>query len=493
MHGGGNYGSWGANYAPPAAVHHQQTSPDYSNLYTPGAPPYAPPPPLPPPIVPMTHTPPPVIPPSSPYDFPHSSITPAQEPIIADLNSEFLFNPNSYYAPMVPSYNFDNGLLLQGSPGSGGGGTAYDAQAFGVGSQGIGEVYVYDGGQGQQPQAQVFDAYGSHMSSWNSGGFEAGASLVTYNNKDLGGSKMSRATPKVDTYDLGGGVQKYRVKLLPDSKDVICQIGLDGVRMLDPSTSVTLRIYPLETIERWEVTEPSVFTFWAKSAVDVEQRTIRLKSSSHTTSAILDTITAACVQLSEMLARDGPNKPSSSTSLVPSPVVQRKSSIVDWVSIRPRALTQEEKQHWVPDEAATKCSNCSVEFSAFNRRHHCRNCGDLFCDRCTQGRTALTAEPDAEVVRVCDHCLAEVTQRLTNTKDTSNRVPVLRTHEDLAKTLQDPPQPWPNSSAPQGSSTQMRDVACPTCTVHLQVQVPSFGTATMECGVCQHPFLVSAN
>jgi hypothetical protein len=210
----------------------------------------------------MTHTPPPVIPPSSPYDFPHSSITPAQEPIIADLNSEFLFNPNSYYAPMVPSYNFDNGLLLQGSPGYGGvpaaaslgfeqagylggdmqgggtpasapgrsgsssgGGTAYDAQAFGAGSQGIGEVYVYDGGQGQQPQAlQGFDAYGSHVSPWNSGGFEAGASLVTYNNKDLGGSKMSRATPKVDTYDLGGGVQKYRVKLLPDSKDVICQV-----------------------------------------------------------------------------------------------------------------------------------------------------------------------------------------------------------------------------------------------------------------------------
>jgi hypothetical protein len=42
-------------------------------------------------------------------------------------------------------------------------------------------------------------------------------------------------------------------------------------------------------------------------------------------------------QLSEMLARDGPNKASSSTSLVPSPVVQRKSSIVDWVSIRPRS------------------------------------------------------------------------------------------------------------------------------------------------------------
>lgn len=31
------------------------------------------------------------------------------------------------------------------------------------------------------------------------------------------------------------------------------QIGLDGVRMVDPATSRTLRIYPLETITRWEV------------------------------------------------------------------------------------------------------------------------------------------------------------------------------------------------------------------------------------------------
>jgi hypothetical protein len=38
-----------------------------------------------------------------------------------------------------------------------------------------------------------------------------------------------------------------------------------------------------------------------------------------------------------------------------------------------------------------------------------------------------------------------------------------------AGTNQGPPQPWPNPSTPQGSSTQMRDVACPTCTVHLQV------------------------
>jgi hypothetical protein len=46
-----------------------------------------------------------------------------------------------------------------------------------------------------------------------------------------------------------------------------------------------------------QVNEPSVFTFWAKSAVDFEQCTIRLQSSTHTINAILDTITAACVQV----------------------------------------------------------------------------------------------------------------------------------------------------------------------------------------------------
>ncbi|KAL5660762.1 hypothetical protein ACJX0J_027887, partial [Zea mays] len=34
--------------------------------------------------------------------------------------------------------------------------------------------------------------------------------------------------------------------------------------------------------------------------------------------------------------------------------------------------------------------------------HHCRNCGDIFCDKCTQGRIPLTTDADAQPVRVCD-------------------------------------------------------------------------------------------
>jgi hypothetical protein len=34
---------------------------------------------------------------------------------------------------------------------------------------------------------------------------------------------------------------------------VLLQVGLDGIRMLDPSTSRTLRIYPLDSLTRYEV------------------------------------------------------------------------------------------------------------------------------------------------------------------------------------------------------------------------------------------------
>eukprot|EP00270_Netrium_digitus_P002404 TRINITY_DN1271_c0_g2_i1.p1 TRINITY_DN1271_c0_g2~~TRINITY_DN1271_c0_g2_i1.p1 ORF type:complete len:262 (-),score=85.42 TRINITY_DN1271_c0_g2_i1:196-930(-) len=64
-----------------------------------------------------------------------------------------------------------------------------------------------------------------------------------------------------------------------------------------------------------------------------------------------------------------------------------------------------------------------------------------------------------------------------------------------------PPHLWPNAPVGAGpqphqmaaaSGGRMQEVACPTCTAHLQVQLPVYGTETVECGVCSHPFLISA-
>lgn len=295
---------------------------------------------------------------------------------------------------------------------------------------------------------------------------------------------------------MKSGVQKFRVKLLSESggqstMDVLCQIGLDGIRMLDPSTSRTLRIYPLETVTRFEVFDLSTFAFWSKSSVDIEPRRIRLQSNSYTTNTILDIVTAATVQLKEI---GGRSKPSDSLKPSEQPA-DKKKGLADWMNLMKPG--SEEKDHWVPDEAVAKCTACATDFNAFVRRHHCRNCGDIFCDKCTHGRIALTADENAQRVRVCDRCMVEVNQRLSNAKEAASKSVGLQSHEDLAKKLQEEMErnrkPSSGFRSDGSSGRRMKEVACPTCTVHLQVQVPSSGSETIECGVCQHPFLVTAN
>ena len=37
--------------------------------------------------------------------------------------------------------------------------------------------------------------------------------------------------------------------------------------------------------------------------------------------------------------------------------------------------------HWVKDESSDTCTSCNTKFTFSERRHHCRNCGKLFCSR----------------------------------------------------------------------------------------------------------------
>ncbi|XP_019449737.1 PREDICTED: protein FREE1-like, partial [Lupinus angustifolius] len=307
-------------------------------------------------------------------------------------------------------------------------------------------------------------------------------------------SKIVKAVPKADAAeDVKSGVQKFRVKVLAESfdqsnMDVLCQIGLDGIRMLDPHTSRMLRIYPIENITRCEKFDSSTLAFWSKSSVDMEPRRIRLQSNSYTTNTLLDTVTAATIQFKEMGGSRRPAEPLTTNEQL----TEKKKGLGDWMNLIKPA--NEEKDHWVPDEAVSKCTGCGSDFGAFNRRHHCRNCGDIFCDKCTHGRITLTAEENAQPVRVCDRCMAEVTQRLSNAKGSSSKT-VVQSHEDLARKLQEELERNRKTSGSKsdGSGRRMKEVACPICTVHLQVQVPSSGSETIECGVCQHPFLVSSH
>ncbi|XP_041744385.2 RUN and FYVE domain-containing protein 2 isoform X3 [Coregonus clupeaformis] len=69
-------------------------------------------------------------------------------------------------------------------------------------------------------------------------------------------------------------------------------------------------------------------------------------------------------------------------------------------------------QVWLNDKDATHCKLCEKEFSISRRKHHCRNCGEIFCNACSDNELPLPASP--KPVRVCDTCHALLLQRCSS-------------------------------------------------------------------------------
>ncbi|RVE48227.1 hypothetical protein evm_007084 [Chilo suppressalis] len=68
----------------------------------------------------------------------------------------------------------------------------------------------------------------------------------------------------------------------------------------------------------------------------------------------------------------------------------------------------ERAPEWVPDIAAPACMRCSAHFTAFRRRHHCRNCGKVFCASCSSNSIPLPRFGQLKPVRVCDECFRHI-------------------------------------------------------------------------------------
>ncbi|EFA79837.1 FVYE domain-containing protein [Heterostelium album PN500] len=51
-----------------------------------------------------------------------------------------------------------------------------------------------------------------------------------------------------------------------------------------------------------------------------------------------------------------------------------------------------EKPEWKPDQSALECTSCKSPFTLIRRRHHCRKCGSIFCDPCSNFYSVLPAE-----------------------------------------------------------------------------------------------------
>lgn len=59
---------------------------------------------------------------------------------------------------------------------------------------------------------------------------------------------------------------------------------------------------------------------------------------------------------------------------------------------------------WIPDVEAPRCMSCAANFTVVKRRHHCRNCGKVFCARCSSNSVPLPKYGHIKPVRVCNKC-----------------------------------------------------------------------------------------
>ncbi|XP_030438705.1 myotubularin-related protein 3 isoform X8 [Gopherus evgoodei] len=63
---------------------------------------------------------------------------------------------------------------------------------------------------------------------------------------------------------------------------------------------------------------------------------------------------------------------------------------------------------WLPDHLAAHCYGCDSTFWLASRKHHCRNCGNVFCSSCCNQKVPVPSQQLFEPSRVCKSCYSSL-------------------------------------------------------------------------------------
>ncbi|XP_070571161.1 1-phosphatidylinositol 3-phosphate 5-kinase-like [Ptychodera flava] len=107
-------------------------------------------------------------------------------------------------------------------------------------------------------------------------------------------------------------------------------------------------------------------------------------------------------------------------------VLKRLSSLIDAKSQVYR--DSDFKQYWMPDSNCKECYDCGDKFTTFRRRHHCRVCGQIFCNRCCNQEVPGKFMGYSGNLRVCTYC-CKVVLSYAQSADGNFRA----LHEDLSR------------------------------------------------------------
>lgn len=76
------------------------------------------------------------------------------------------------------------------------------------------------------------------------------------------------------------------------------------------------------------------------------------------------------------------------------------------------------KSRWVSDAEVNSCAACGAKFSQLRRKHHCRQCGLVFCNKCCKEKVPLPQLSCEEPERLCELC-RPVAELITKSRSTS--------------------------------------------------------------------------
>ncbi|KAL7276911.1 Vacuolar protein-sorting-associated protein 27 [Rhizina undulata] len=101
------------------------------------------------------------------------------------------------------------------------------------------------------------------------------------------------------------------------------------------------------------------------------------------------------------------------------------------------------------------CMRCRTAFTFTNRKHHCRNCGNVFCGSCSSKTLSLPHIGIVQQVRVCDGCHTKLTE-----KRTLGSIPKLASHSSTHRHHHTAPKSKPaswNSMQPRSARVEDDD------------------------------------
>lgn len=75
------------------------------------------------------------------------------------------------------------------------------------------------------------------------------------------------------------------------------------------------------------------------------------------------------------------------------PKLQKHSYRASRASIYKDAKDFENRNNggWQDSSEVTRCTLCDVKFTFTNRKHHCRQCGQVFCSKCSNYKVVINA------------------------------------------------------------------------------------------------------